>query len=486
MSGKTTKRLALVLLALVILLSACAPPAAPPEADITTGEPATATEAPATDTPTASPTLTPTPTPTETPTPQPTPDLTGVTVQFWHIYGRRDPRSAALNQIVADFNAANPYGATVEAVDQGQYTTLENKVNAAIQSGVTPDIVQAYTSALMAWDQLNQIADLNQFIDHPGVGLSEEEKGALYPSVLQTGLTATGERVGWPFSQSANVMVYNYTWAHELGFTSPPTTPQELKEQVCGAAGASASDANPNNDGKGGMVWFPGASNFLSFLYAWGGSILNESGDGYSFNTPEVREVAAFINDLRDGGCSFETARFPNPEQANRLALVTLSSTSGLPFYEEAFARAGSKDEWGFLAFPGPNGQQGVDAFTQTVGIMRSTPEREMASWLFVKFLTSPENQAKWIEASGYLPTQSTTVPLLQDYLAGNPIYETALELAAIGQSEPETFPAWFSVRRLLDDAVTRLYAASTQEEIEAILSLLDEAAAQAVAAANE
>jgi len=300
--------------------------------------------------------------------------------------------------------------------------------------------------------------------------------------VLDSGITADGRRIGWPISQSANVVVYNYTWAQELGFDSPPTTPEEFKAQVCAAAEANATDDNPDNDGTGGMVWYPSASNYLSFLHAYGGTELNADGTAYEFNTDAGKQVALFINDLRDNGCTFETESYPNPEQAQRLALVTLSSTSGLSFYTSAFADAENDDEWGFLPFPGPDGGEGVDAFTQTFGVLKSTPEQELASWLFIKYLTEPENQASWLEASGYLPTRASVEPLLADYIASSPVYASTFALAALGQTEPETFPAWASVRRAVDDASAAMYAAGSPEEIDTILSDLDQQAADLVA----
>ena len=408
-------------------------------------------------------------------------DLDGVTVTFWHVYGEGDPRNEAINAAVEVFNATNEYGIIVEALDQGTYSDVEDKVNAGIQSGDLPNIVQAFTSALTNWDLVDQIVDLNQYLEDPMYGLSAEEMDAIYPSVLELGITADGERVGWPFSQSANVVVYNYTWAAELGFDAPPTSPEEFQEQVCAAAEANNADDNPDNDGTGGMVWFPSASNYLSFLHAYGGTELNADGTAYEFNSPEGLAAAKFINELRDGGCTLETESFPNPEQAQRLALVTLSSTSGLRFYLAAFDDVANEDEWGFLAFPGPDGGRGVDAFTQTIGVMRSTPEQELASWLFIKALTSAQAQALWVQASGYLPTQTSTEPLLDSYIEGNPIFASTLELAALGQAEPETFPAWNSVRRAVDDAAAQMYAATSDEELMAILAALDETAAELV-----
>ncbi len=288
--------------------------------------------------------------------------------------------------------------------------------------------------------------------------------------------------LAWPFSQSVNAMVYNFTWAQELGFDAPPTTPEELKTQLCAAAEANTTDDNPDNDGGTGMVWYPSASNFLSFLHAFGGTELNADGTAYDFNTEAAKAAALYVNDLRDSGCTFETESYPNPEQANRLALVTLSSTSGLTYYGYAFSDAANEDEWGFLPFPGPDGGQGVDAFTQTFGVLKSTPEQELASWLFIKYLTAPVNQAAWVEASGYLPTQYSVEGMLTDYIAAVPQYQSTLALAALGQGEPETFTAWYSVRRAVDDAAAAMYAAETAEEIDAILAELNITAAELVA----
>jgi len=369
-----------------------------------------------------------------------------------------------IEPFVEEFNASNEYGITVISVDQVDYDPLEDNFNAGIQSGDLPQLVQAYTSALYNWDTVDLVVDLNQFVYDETYGLTEDEIADIYPGIFSFGLTGTGQRLSWPITQSSNVLVYNFTWAQELGFDSPPTSPEELKEQLCAAADANATDDTPDNDGTGGMVWFPSANNFLDFVFAYGGSVLNADGTAYDFNTPAAKAAAMFIIDLKAGGCTLETEGYPNPEQANRLALVTMSSTTGLKYYGYAFADAENDDEWGFLAAPGPDGGQGVD------------------SYVFMKDLTKAETQAAWIELSGYLPTKFSTEEMLVDYAASVPQYGSSLALAALGQGEPETFPAWNSVRRALADAAAQLYAAETAEAVDAILAELNVTAAELVA----
>ena len=410
-------------------------------------------------------------------------DVSGVVIQFWHVYGEGDPRNDAVIAFVDDFNSTNEFGITVEAFSQGTHSDLEDKINAGIQSGDLPHVTQAYTSGLKNWDTVDLVVDLNQFVNDKTHGLTEDEIADIYPGVYALGVSSDGARLGWPLSQSANVMVYNITWAKELGFDTAPATPEDLKTQLCAAAEANETDDNPDNDGTGGMVWFPSTSNYLSFLHAYGGTELNADGTAYDFNTDAAKAAALYVNDLKASGCTFETESYPNPEQANRLALVTLSSTSGLKYYGYAYADGlFPDDEWGFLAFPGPDGGQGVDAFTQTIGVFKSTPEQELASWLFIKHLTSPENQATWVEASGYLPTQYSTEGLLTDYIAAVPQFQSTLALAALGQGEPEAFTAWYSVRRAVEDAAAMLYAAESAAEVEAILAELNITAAELMA----
>ena len=408
-------------------------------------------------------------------------DLSGVTVAFWHVYGEGAPMEK-MNELIAKFNETNEWNITVEGFDQGGYSDLEDQMNAAIQSGDLPDIIMAYTNSLADWYSVDAIADMNPYIDDAEIGLTADEKAALYPSAFEAGTAKDGAQIAYPLTQSANVLVYNFTWAQELGFESAPTTSEELKEQICAAAAAN-TELGGDFAGTGGMVYYPSSTNFLHWMYAFGGRELNAAGDAYEFATDANVQAALYLNDLKANGCTFETESYPNPEQAQRKALITMSSNVGLPYYAAAFEDAGNTtDVWGFIAAPGPDGTLAVDAFQQMIGVVKSTEEREMASWLFIKWLTAPEQQADWIKTSGYLPTQTTTVPLLEDYAAENTVWATALELASIGPAEPQTFPAWTSVRRAVGDTAAELFNAESEEDVLAILQALDVTSAELVA----
>jgi multiple sugar transport system substrate-binding protein/sn-glycerol 3-phosphate transport system substrate-binding protein len=312
-------------------------------------------------------------------------------------------------------------------------------------------------------------------------GLTAEELAAIYPSNLAAGTLADGTIIGVPIHQSENVLFYNITWAQELGFDSPPATAAEFKEQACAAAAFNASDDDPDNDGTGGLVHFPGASNIASWLFAFGGSFLNDTGDTYTMNTDKMLEVALFLKDLQDSGCTFATDSFPNPEMATRKALFTTSSTAGIPFQASAFEDAGNDDEWGLIAFPGPDGKLAVNAFGQMIGVMDQSPEANLAAWLWLRYFTSPEVQAKWITYSAYFPSQSTTADYLGDYINETPLYGLGLDLAQYGEAEPN-LASWGAVRGAIQDAFFAIQDATSEEEIIQILEELNELCAELLA----
>jgi multiple sugar transport system substrate-binding protein len=352
-------------------------------------------------------------------------------------------------------------------------------MNAAIQSGDLPDLVVAYGNALAGWHSVDVVIDLDPYINDPDWGLTSDDIADFYPAAFNGAVAPDGARVGFPISQSEEVLFYNNTWGQELGFDAPPSTPAEFLDQACTATEANANDNNPDNDGTGGFVLYAGASQLSAWGFAYGATALTPDGSAYDFTTPEWEAVADFLKGIWDDGCAFATESYPNPEFATRKALMVNSSSVGLPYQEAAFADAGSSDEWSYIPFPGDEGQA-VNSYLQTIGMVGSTPERELASWLFLKWFTSPEQQAKWDQASAYYPSRQSTTPLLSAYAADKPQWSSGLDLVSLGHVEP-SIASWSSVRRLLQDTFAAILQGTT-DQIPGLLSDLNTSADEAMA----
>jgi multiple sugar transport system substrate-binding protein len=468
MSKKMLKIFVMLAVVFALVLAACGPSEAP-----ATEEPAMPEEPAAPE-----PTEAPKPEPTEEPM-MPEVDPTGQTISFWHVWGTGGPNEAMLG-IVDEFNASNEWDITVEAVDQGRYNDLEDAFNAAVQSGDLPDLVTGYTNAMANWYAVDAVVDLAPYMDDSYFGLTAEEQAAFFPGSIEGGKAPDGTFFAFPISQSENVLTYNTTWAQELGFDAPPANYAEFKEQACAATEANTNDDNPDNDGTGGLVLYAGASNVASFVFANGGNMLNAAGDGYDFTDQTVVDAAEFMKDLWDSGCAFATESYPNPEFATRKALFTMSSTAGIPYQVAAFeAEDAIKDEWTIAPFPGKDGGQSVNLFGQYVAIANTNPERMMATWVFIKYLTSPEVQAKWIEGSAYYPTRSDTLPFIESFGAENEIWAYGLTFLDYGKAEP-AWASWTTVRRDVGDTFNAIIQ-GTPEDIPALLEELNGKAEQAI-----
>lgn len=396
-------------------------------------------------------------------------DPSGQTVVWWHNHsGSREER---LSAIIDQFNADNECGITVEAQNQGGYDDIRDKMNAAIAAGEVPAaLIVGYQNDQAFYQLSGALVDFNIFVDDATWGLTAEEIADYYPSFLEQGVHAAfgGERLGFPPNRSEEMLYYNQTQLEALGFDGPPTTPEEFAEIACAAADAAG-------DGTGGYVLRDDASAVASWTNAFGGDILTEDGTGYVLNGPATVEALTFLQGLYNDGCAyFFTEGYPETQLAARAAIFTQGSSSGIPFYEQAINTVASDegrdpDVWGVTAIPHTTPDPVQNIYGGDVMIPLTTPEQELAAWVFVKWFTTPEVQAQWVQASGYFPTRASTP--VEEYVAtavGGTQWKQALDLLPYGAYEPQLISYDQVRRRMSEDYNAIMQGADVQATLDA------------------
>jgi multiple sugar transport system substrate-binding protein/sn-glycerol 3-phosphate transport system substrate-binding protein len=403
-------------------------------------------------------------------------DPSGQTVVWWHNHSGE--REEGLNTLIEQFNSENECGITVEGQNQGGYGDIREKVNAGIAAGEVPAALLVGYQNDQAFYQLNgALVDFNVFVNDPTWGLTEEEIADFYPAFWEQGEHAAfdNQRLGFPPNRSEEMLYYNQTWLEELGYDAPPSTPEEFREIACAAAEAKG-------DGTGGYVLREDASAVAAWTYAFGGDILNEDGTGYVVNGPATVEALTFLQQLYNDGCAFFfTEGYPETQLAARNAIFTQGSSSGIPFYQIAFDDAAAEagrdaDAWGVTAVPHTTPDPVQNIYGGDVMIPVTSPEQELAAWLFVKWFTTPEVQAQWTGISGYFPTRASAP--VEEYIASEPYGEQwaqALELLPYGTYEPQLI-SYEQVRNRLEQDFNAIMQG---EDVQATLDAANEFANQ-------
>ena len=395
-------------------------------------------------------------------------DPTGQEISFWHQHS--GAREEALKVIVDEFNATNEYGIKLTAEYQGDYPEIFQKMLTILGTDEVPAVVVAYQNQAATYQLVDGLVDMNGLMGSAKWGLSAEDQKDFFQGFLSSDVFPNfgGARLGLAPNRSMEVVYYNMDWLKELGIENPPTTPDEFKAATCAAA------KQPFSKSKGGKAigyeFGNGASTFASWTFGFGGDIYDYTNNQYTFNSDASKTAATFLQDLFKEGCAAPIAeRFGDQTDfGNGDLLFTTGSSSGIPFYASAVSE-GAAFNWSVAAFPHTTENPVQNLYGASVSIPKSTPEKELAAWIFLKYYTGKDAQAKWAEASNYFPVRQSVAEGLTSYFEKNPAYKTAFGLLEYGHAEPPV-PGYDFVRDVLQEKIAAIVGgadvATTLDEV--------------------
>jgi multiple sugar transport system substrate-binding protein len=371
-------------------------------------------------------------------------ELDGAFVVFWHQH--TGAREEQLQEIVDEFNATNPYGIIVEARNEGGYNDIYNKMIAGLTTGEVPGLTVAYQNQAAAYMVADGLVDLDPYINHPEYGLSDAELSDFFQAFIDGDrLPQFGDKpYGFPPNRSMEMLYYNAEWLAELreaghiSFDGPPQTPEQFAEAVCAGAEHPFSK-NPDPSVTIGYQVRTDASNYAALVFARGGDIYDYENNQFTLNTPEAHDGLGQMKELLDQGCAARIAeRFGDQTDfGNGQNLFTMGSSSGLPFYRAAVEEGATGGfDWSVAAIPHTTPEPVMNIYGASVSIPKTDPQTQLASWLFIRYYTSPEVQAGWARASNYFPVRASVADGLDEYFEAEPAYEEAFNLLPYSKRE--------------------------------------------------
>jgi len=395
-------------------------------------------------------------------------------IVFWHQHS--GARGEELQKIVDDFNATNEYGITLTAEYAGGYGDIFTKMLAILNTPDVPDVVVGYQNQTATYQLAGAMFDMNELMNDPIYGMPKEDQEDFFPGFFAQDVFSIygGARLGLPPNRSMEVVYYNQSWLEELGFSGPPETPEQFKEMAC-AATATPYSAATATEGNLGYQLSIDTSRFASWTFAFGGDIFDYEANQFTLNSPASVAAMEYLQDLFEAGCAriVSESYGDQTDFGNGTLLFTVGSSSGLPYYKDAI-ESGAGHEWSVAALP-HTGVIKQNVYGASVGISKSTPERELAAWIWLKYYTSPGPQEQWAEYSGYFPTRLSVADEMTAYFMANPAYKTGFDLLEYGAFEPPV-PGYDFVR----DEIELVMAALVDDpslDVQAELDILNDVA---------
>ena len=389
-------------------------------------------------------------------------DPTGQQVTFWYQHTRE--RETALQELIAEYNENNEHGIVVKGEYAGAYSDIYNKMVVGIQGDALPSLVVAYQNQAMAYYRDGGIVDIAPYMNSPKWGLSADEKSDFIQSFLEQDFIG-GAQVGFPPNRSLEVFYYNVDWLRELGFDSPPRTWDEFA-QMCRLARDNPFSRSEDKDRSLGFLIEAEASRLASLVFTRGGDLVDETSSRYTIETPAMRGALSMLRGLMEDG-SIELMGEEYGDQREFAAgqvLFILRSSSGLPFVTSA-VEDGLDFTWTVTYSPNEVEEPIINVYGASVSLCKTTPQQQLAAWLFIKWFTEPAQQARWVRASNYFPVRRSTASELGDYFEENARYKAAFELLDFGKSEP-TLSGYQQVRRVLQEAMVEIIEGGDMDRV--------------------
>jgi multiple sugar transport system substrate-binding protein len=359
----------------------------------------------------------------------------GINIVYWHEWD--GAQKEAIDQIIAAFNENNEYGISVSTVELGSVGPMREAVSAGIVSGELPNLVGGFANDAQSWWLDGVVVPLDPYINHETWGFSEEQQANLNLTVINAnrieGEPFNDVLLAWSIGFSGVTLSVNIGMLEALGFDGPPETLEQFREVAC----AAAEYTGPAGEDVQGFPIRTNPQDMHAFILSQGGSIWDEEAQQFDFTNDTVISTLEFFQQLVADGCAYipETNFSNTADFAASLNPMAVGSTVGVPFIQRDANAANQSggtgvSNWVNTTTPWSEGNRTLVLNFRSVILMASTPEQQLATWLFLKHMASDEMQAIWTSTTLYQPyTVSGLENLSETWLDENPQFQNIREL---------------------------------------------------------
>lgn len=356
------------------------------------------------------------------------PALAQTEVPFWHAMD--GPAGRLLAAFAQEFNARQaPYRILPQYV--GDYRDAETKLVAALRTGSQPVLFQAEISFFPRLVGEGRALALDPYLSLDRAFVEDLFEPAWNYGVME------GRRYGLPLNTSTPVLFYNLDAFRAKGLKAP----RNWKEFEGVARALTTRQAK-------GFIFVtdPQAWLFEAMVTSRGGNLVKDGKP--NFTSQEALEALEMLYRMNRAGLlsvrSMAEATFAQLDFVRTKGMMVMASIANWPAAENfSFAFT-----LGVAPVPREPGGKVPMGGAQLV-ILRGASEAQVRGAVeFWRYLMEPQNVARWVQASYYVPVRKSAIPLLDGFYRENPFRKVAFEQIAVAQERPRLpqFSAWASV----------------------------------------
>lgn len=343
-------------------------------------------------------------------------DGSEVTIRFDHTMGQN--LQAVLNPYIEIFNKLYP-NIHISHSQVGGYDDVRSQISTQLNVGEEPNLAYCYPDHVALYNLSHAVVTLDNLINSTItvtradgsteiIGLTDEQKADFIQGYYNEGMQFGDDLMyTMPFSKSTEVLYYNKTF-FEANNLSVPTTWDEL-EAVC----KRIKEIDPTSIPLG---YDSEANWFITMCEQGGSDYTSASGDHFLFDNDANRAFVKRFNEWYNKGYvttqelygSYTSALFTNQDKTKPTSYISIGSSAGATHQRPTADTEGKYPfEVGIASIPqiNPERPKVISQGPSICIFKKSNPQEVVASWLFVKFLTTTvEFQADFSMASGYVP----------------------------------------------------------------------------------
>jgi multiple sugar transport system substrate-binding protein len=342
----------------------------------------------------------------------------------------------ALDDFVTTFESANPdINVEVTAIP---WDAAHDKIQTAIAGGTTPDL------AMMGTTWMTDFAEA--FAPVP----SDVDTGSFFDSSVATTEVAS-TAVGIPWYVDTRVLYYRTDLAEKAGWSSPPTTWDELLQMATdlqAKSGAAYGIRLPSSgsDSFQNSLWLPWSN---------GAHIMTSDGSAWTLDTPEMVGAYEYLQGFFTSGVADVDADTSNgAAQAEFVAGTTPMFIDG-PFNVGQLSELGGTDFADTYATAVlPTETSGTSFVGGANLVVFQGAQNPDGAWKLAQWLSEPQVQIDWWKQTGDLPAVQAAWD--DPALAGD------AKLAVFGQQlndtqAPPAVPTWSKVAAAGDTVLEQI-----------------------------